>query len=156
MERSQITGVRLFKKVEAEAYWDKGDFEKEEEWQQFLKDLEDPEKIEQWYEDGEADCGNNALEDYKTYVEVQNDEGDQLETEVVNPDSEMYQLELTPRQMVMVLSFIHSSMNQELVEEYVEDENWDAGYEDELAQLQDKYPHELIEPIEEKIKNPQK
>lgn len=63
----------------------------------------------------------------------------------------MYTLELTDRQLVMVLTFIHSSMNQELVEEYVEDENWDAGYEDELSQLQEKYPHDLIEPLEQII-----
>lgn len=49
-------------------------------------------------------------------------------------------LYLTQKQLNLIALFVHSSQNRELVEEWVEDENIDAGYEDELAELQKILP----------------
>jgi hypothetical protein len=86
----ESTGVTLYKMVKHSVYYDAGDFNSEEEWLKFLAGVTaDPEKADEAYDNGDNDCGSDdGIEDYKTFVEVQYQEGDETSYELINPDNE--------------------------------------------------------------------
>jgi hypothetical protein len=71
-------------------YYDAGDFDTEEKWLKFLEEVtKDKEKAEEAFDNADSDCGSDDdLQSYKTFVEVQYQEGDETSYKLINPGND--------------------------------------------------------------------
>lgn len=89
MNYSEFEGITLLKKVEMSVYWDKRDFDNEQEWFDLLDDVHsgDPERVDKWYQDGEPDCGDGSVDDFPTIVQIH--KKDEQQPIIINDPIEM-------------------------------------------------------------------